>query len=87
MVLIVGHNGRSAYTSTITGRTEQSGGSLGGVKKAGTAPYISFPRGNMGNFLMRAPQRTPTLLFSMTNTTKNPTQGKSGYAVRISSKL
>ena len=39
MALIVGHNGPSSYANTIANRTGQSGGSVGGVKKAGTIQY------------------------------------------------
>ena len=35
MALIVGHNGPSSYANTIANRTDQSGGSVGGNKKAG----------------------------------------------------
>jgi hypothetical protein len=84
MALIVGHNGPSAYASTIANRTGQSGGSVGGVKKAGIwsgQPFMSVY--NVGNsYTFRAPQSIPTLAFSLRNTTRNPLQYKRGsYAV------
>jgi hypothetical protein len=76
MVLIVGHNGPSSYTSTITGRTIESGGSVGGVNKAGIVVFgTTYSRGNMGNYLVRAPQTIPSLHFSLTHTTMRPTTG------------
>ena len=90
MALIVGHNGPSSYASTIANRTGQSGGSVGGVKKAGTwggNVYMSVK--NVGNsYTYRAPQRTPSLLFSLVNTTKTPLQYRRGsYAVTHSGTL
>lgn len=84
MALIVGHNGPSAYANTIASRTGQSGGSVGGVKKAGIwsgQPFMSVY--NVGNsYSFRAPQRVPSLLFSLTNTTRTPLQYRRGsYAV------
>jgi len=77
MALIVGHNGPSAYANTIANRTYQSGGSLGGVKKAGTfAGSVSWSQGNFGSHVFyRAPQRQPSLAFALLNTTRRPTQG------------
>ena len=84
MALIVGHNGPSSYASTIANRTGQSGGSVGGVKKAGIwsgQPFMSVY--NIGNsYTFRAPQSIPTLTFSLRNSTRNPVQYKRGsYAV------
>ena len=76
MALIVGHNGPSAYANTIASRTGQSGGSVGGVKKAGIVTFgTTWQRGNMGNYIKRAPQRTPSLAFMILNTTRAPVQG------------
>jgi hypothetical protein len=81
--------GRGRYVNLIDGRTIQSGGSVGGNKKPGTVTYgPSWQRRNMGNFLRRAPQRLPSLEFSLTNTTRYPTQLRRGsYAVTHSGML
>ena len=76
MALIVGHNGPSAYANTIANRTGQSGGSVGGDKKAGIVTFgTTWQRGNMGNYIKRAPQKTPSLAFMILNTTRVPVQG------------
>lgn len=76
MALIVGHNGPSAYANTIANRTGQSGGSVGGIKKAGIVTFgATWQRGNMGNYIKRAPQTTPSLLKMSLLTTRRPTQG------------
>ena len=76
MALIVGHNGPSAYANTIANRTGQSGGSVGGDKKAGIVTFgTTWQRGNMGNYIKRAPQKIPSLAFMILNTTRNPVQG------------
>ena len=76
MALIVGHNGPSAYANTIASRTGQSGGSVGGNKKAGIVTFgTTWQRGNMGNYIKRAPQKTPSLAFMILNTTRVPVQG------------
>jgi hypothetical protein len=76
MALIVGHNGPSAYANTIASRTGQSGGSVGGNKKAGIVTFgTTWQRGNMGNYIKRAPQRVPSLAFMLLNTTRAPVQG------------
>jgi hypothetical protein len=63
-------------TDSIAGRTIQSGGSIGGVKKPGTVYFgTTWSRGNQGNYLSRATKNTPTLEFSMFNTTRRPVQG------------
>ena len=85
MALIVGHNGPSSYAGTIANRTGQSGGSVGGVKKAGTVQYgPTWTRGNMGNYLRRAPQGccNNSVVFAITQTTRHPVQRRrNGYAV------
>ena len=76
MALIVGHNGPSAYANTIASITGQSGGSVGGNKKAGIVTFgTTWQRGNMGNYIKRAPQKTPSLAFMILNTTRAPVQG------------
>lgn len=76
MALIVGHNGPSAYANTIANRTAQSGGSVGGVKKAGIVTFgTTWTRGNMGNYIKRAPQTTPSLAKMIMETTRAPVQG------------
>jgi hypothetical protein len=77
------------YSNTISSRTIQSGGSVGGVKKPGLVTYgPSWKMGNMGNFLKRAPQKLPSLAFSLANTTRYPTQLRRGsYAVTHSGML
>jgi hypothetical protein len=76
MALIVGHNGPSAYANTIASRTGQSGGSVGGNKKAGIVTFgTTWQRGNMGNYIKRAPQTTPSLATMILLTTRAPVQG------------
>ena len=77
MVLIVGHGGVSAYTSSITGRTIQSGGSIGGDKKPGIVTFgTTWRRGNMGNYLIRAPQRLNLNIdYSLSYTNYRPVNG------------
>jgi hypothetical protein len=90
MALIVGHNGPSAYANTIASRTGQSGGSVGGVKKAGIwGGNVYMAVYNVGSsYSYRAPQTTPNLLFSLTNTTRTPLQYNRGsYAVTHSGTL
>lgn len=82
MALIVGHNGPSSYANTIANRTPQSGGSLGGNKKAGIwggNVYMSVY--NVGtSYYRRAPQSTPTALQMRLLTTRYPTQlRRNGY--------
>ena len=57
--------GRGRYVDVISNRTIQSGGSVGGVKKAGIVTFgTTWSRGNMGNYLIRAPTTSnPTILF------------------------
>jgi hypothetical protein len=90
MALIVGHNGPSSYATTIANRTQQSGGSVGGNKKAGIwggNVYMSVY--NIGNsYSYRAPQVVPSLAFSLKNTTRAPLQYRRGsYAVTHSGTL
>lgn len=68
---------RSARNAdSIASRTIQSGGSVGGVKKAGIITFgPTWKRGNMGNYIVRAPQTTPSLAKMLLLTTRNPVQG------------
>lgn len=68
---------RAQSVDSISNRGIQSGGSIGGVKKAGIfAGSINFPQGNMGGHVFyRAPQQQPSVLFALLNTTRRPTQG------------
>jgi hypothetical protein len=76
MAVIVGHNGPSAYANTIASRTGESGGSVGGNKKAGIVTFgTTWQRGNMGNYIKRAPQTIPSLAKMTLLTTRNPVQG------------
>jgi hypothetical protein len=76
MTLIVGHNGVSSYTSSITGRTIQSGGSIGGDNKPGIVTFgTSWQRRNMGNYIRRAPQRLHYDIYTAINGSNNQVQG------------
>ena len=68
---------RSARNAdSITNRGCLTGGSCGGNKKAGIVNFgTTWHRGNMGNYLVRAPQTTPSLGLFLLLTTRNPTQG------------
>jgi len=85
MAIIVGHSNRlSRNVSSITNRTGQSGGSVGGVKKAGTWAGSVFMRiYNQGNhYTYRIQQSTPPLSVMFLQTTRNPVQYKRGsYSV------
>lgn len=91
MVGMVSQFGRARYVDVITNRGLQSGGSVGGVKKAGTVQYgPTWSRGNMGNFLNRAPQGccNNSVAFAIRNTTRRPVQyNRNGYAVSHSGML
>ena len=80
MALIVGHNGPSSHAETIANRTEQSGGSVGGNKKAGIwggNVYMSVY--NVGtSYTNRIPQSTPNLITMKLLTTRNPVQYRRG---------
>ena len=80
---------RTTNIDSITNRTCAAGGSCGGNKKAGLVTYgATWSRGNMGNFLNRAPQRIPSLAFMLANTTRNPWQYRRGsYAATHSGML
>lgn len=85
MALIVGHSSNMTRNATsITNRTAQSGGSVGGVKKAGTwAGSVYYRIYNQGNkYTYRVQQSTPSLKTFFFQTTRNPVQYRRGsYAV------
>ena len=91
MAIIVGHSNRlSRSVSSITNRTGQSGGSVGGVKKAGTwAGSVYMAMYNQGShYTYRVQQSTPPLRVMFTQTTRYPVQYKRGsYAVTHSGTL
>jgi len=74
--------GRGRYVDITTNRGIQSGGSIGGNKKAGMwtgSPYMSVY--NIGNhYTYRAPQTQPSIFFALRNSTRNPVQyRRNGY--------
>lgn len=84
MALMTSQFGRARYANTITGRTGQSGGSVGGEKKAGIVNGVWWNRGNMGNFMDRAPRGccNQSIQFALFTTTRFPTQVTGYRAVR-----
>lgn len=90
MALMSGSNAMTTRANTITARTGQSGGSVGGVKKAGIfGGSVGWPQGNMGRSVFwRAPQSTPSLANMLLLTTRYPVQQRrNGYAVSHSGML
>ena len=85
MALISGSNcGKTTNSNKVAARTYQSGGSLGGDKKAGIfAGMVAFSQGNMGPHVFhRAPQRIPSVQFAMTHTNLHPvTRKRATYSV------
>jgi len=84
MALMSGSSAMTTRANTIASRTAQSGGSLGGVKKAGIfGGSVSWPQGNFGGTAYRrAPQTQPTLAYSLANTTRHPVQrNRASYGV------
>lgn len=82
--------GRARYVDVISNRTGASGGSLGGVKKAGI--WSGQPQmrvSNVGNnWTYRIPQTQPSVFYALWNTTRNPLQLRRGsYAVTHSGSL
>jgi len=74
--------GRGRYVDVTTNRGIQSGGSIGGNKKAGMwtgSPYMSVY--NIGNhYTYRAPQTQPSIFFALGKSTRNPVQyRRNGY--------
>ena len=77
-------------TNTSAARTGQSGGSIGGPKKAGMWTGQPFMRvANIGNsWTYRIPQRQPTVTFALLNTTRSPVQqNRNGYSITHSGML
>ena len=84
MALMSGSSAMTTRANTITARTSQSGGSVGGNKKAGIfGGSVSWPQGNFGGTAFRrAPQTQPTLAFALANTTRRPVQrSRASYGV------
>ena len=78
-----GSNAVRVRVDTITGRTMQSGGSIGGDKKQGQNHYgPTWSHGNMGNYLGRAYGPQPSIQFILTNTTRRPLQRRAYQASR-----
>lgn len=71
------HFGRAGRNvESISNRGCTSGGSCGGDKKAGIVTFgTTWTRGNMGNYIYRAPQTVPSPAIYALLTTRNPTQG------------
>jgi len=82
MVLIVGRNATRMLEMSTINRTEESHGSVGGDKKAGTV-YIGPTWTRSTISLSRAPKYTPSLNFMLTNTTRNPVQRKRSTMVLV----
>jgi len=77
-------------TNTTASRTGQSGGPIGGPQKAGMWTGQAFMRvANIGNhWTYRIPQRQPTVVFALTNTTRRPVQrNRNGYSITHSGML
>ena len=90
MVLIVATNINGGSVDRLTNRTIQSGGSVGGVKKAGLwAGNVFMSVNNVGtSYTYRIPQRQPNLRQLLLLTTRNPLQlRRNGYAVTHSGML
>jgi len=78
-IMVLSGSRKTTNIDTTTNRGCRYGGSCGGNKKAGIVTYgPSWQRGNMGNFLKRAPQRLKSFRFSFMNTNRNPTQLRRG---------
>jgi len=90
MVLIVATNINGGSVDRLTNRTIQSGGSVGGDKKAGQWAGNIFMRVyNVGqSYTYRVSQRQPSLKQLLFLTTRNPLQlRRNGYAVTHSGML
>jgi len=74
------HFGKAGrMVDSLVNRGCSSGGSCGGNKKAGIVVFgTTWKRGNMGNYLIRAPQTTPSLQQFLLLNTKNPVQYRRG---------
>ena len=84
MVLMV-HSGKTSSMEMQINRTYQSGGSLGGDKKAGIVNMgPSWPLNSVQRHLaVRAPQRIPSVAFALYNTTLHPVQQKGSTIARL----
>jgi hypothetical protein len=80
MVLIVATNVNGGSVDRLTNRTGASGGSVGGIKKAGINGGNVFMRVfNIGHsYTYRIPQKQPTLKQLTFLTTRNPLQYRRG---------
>lgn len=91
MALIVAHSSSlTRNANSITNRTAESGGSVGGVKKAGTwAGSVYFRIYNQGNsYTYRVQQSSPPLRTMFLKTTRNPLQyARGSYALTHSGTL
>ena len=84
MVLIVATNVNGGSVDRLTNRTIESGGSIGGDKKAGLwAGNVFMSIKNVGtSYTYRIPQRQPNIRQMLLLTTRNPLQlRRNGYAV------
>jgi len=84
MALIVSSYRGTSNLDSITNRTAQSGGSIGGVKKAGTwSGNVFMNVNNIGNaYTWRISQKMPTIRQLYILTTRNPVQyRRNAYAV------
>ena len=80
--------GRGRYVGVITNRTAQSGGSIGGDKKAGIVTTGPSHPCHFCASLHRAPQRIPSLATMLLLTTRNPVQyNRNGYYATHSGRL
>jgi hypothetical protein len=90
MVLIVATNINGGSVDRLTNRTIESGGSIGGDKKAGQWAGNIFMRVyNVGqSYTYRISQRQPSIRQMLLLTTRNPLQLRRGsYAITHSGML
>jgi len=80
MVLIVATSVNGGSVDRLTNRTIESGGSIGGSKKAGQWNGNIFMRvNNIGNsYTYRIPQKQPSIRQMLFLTTRNPLQLRRG---------
>ncbi len=76
-------------SSSLINRTIQSGGSVGGGKKAGIGNSVYMRVYNIGtSYEYRMPQTSPNIRQMLLLTTRNPTQyGRGSYTVTHSGTL
>ena len=90
MVLIVATNVNGGSVDRLTNRTGASGGSEGGIKKAGmNGGNVYMKVYNIGkSYTYRIPQKQPSLKQMLLLTTRNPLQYRRGsYALTHSAML